>query len=74
MFGFDDVEFHRLRKEHLPVPAAVQVKGMKFDHTSLRNSHLATWYIDELIKAEARRIRGKTPNSGTKMLEMGEKK
>lgn len=55
---FDDVEFHRLRNEHLPVPAAVQVKGMKFDHVSLRNSHLSTWYVNELIKAEARRIRG----------------
>ena len=77
---FDDVEFHRLRNEHLPIPAAVQVKGMRLDHVGLRNSHLATWYMEELIKAEARRIRGATPASGNnntggmKTSEMGREK
>ena len=50
---FDDVEFHSLREQSLPVPAAVQVKGMKFEHISLRSSLFSKWYVEQLIKKQA---------------------
>ena len=60
---FDDVEFHSLREQRLPVPAAVQVKGMKFEHISLRHSLFSNWYVEQLIKKQARIMRGATPSA-----------
>ena len=60
---FDDVEFHSLREQRLPVPAAVQVKGMKFEHISLRHSLFSKWYVEQLIKKQARIMRGATPSA-----------